>query len=116
MLTINVLNEDCLIAVFKFLDVESLTNVVTVDKVRHLAAARTVFKRKFVSDPTILDNSDQSTAENYLLCVTYFGDSLSKLSIKVPLAKERSILTAIHERCQQSLNELMFHFYDCDDS
>lgn len=115
MLTINVLNEDCLIAVFKFLDVESLTNVVTVDKVRHLAAARTVFMRKFASDPTILDSNDQSMAENYLLRLNYFGDYITDLTIKESLPKKRSIMTAIHDRCQQSLNKLMFH-YDSESS
>lgn len=113
MLTINVLNEDCLIAVFTFLDVESLTNVVTVDKVRHLAAAQTVYKRKFASGPTILDSNDQSMAENYLLRLNYFGDYITDLTIKVP--KKRSIMTAIHDRCQQSLNKLMFH-YDSESS
>lgn len=115
MLTIDVLNEDCLIAVFKYLDVESLTNVVTVNKDRHLAAAQTVFKTKFASEPTLLDSSDESMADNYLLRFNYFGDCITELSIKIPLPKLRSILTEIQEHCEQSLQELIFH-YDCDDS
>lgn len=108
MLTINVLNEDCLIAVFKYLDVESLTNIVTVDKIHHLAAARTVFKRKFTS--TCLDTNDESVAENLLRRLNYFGDYITELRVNVPLAKKRIILTSAIDCCRQSVNTLMFHY------
>ncbi len=116
MLTIDVLHHDCFIPVFMYLDFDSLINVVTVNKDQHLAAARTVYQRKFRSECVILDSSCASTVANYLLALNYFGDLMTKLTIKVPLPQMRSILKEIHDRCHESLNELKFWHADTTDN
>lgn len=112
MLTIDVLNLDCFIAVFKYLDLQSLVNVVTVNKDRYFSAAQFVFKTKFASDPTILGTSDESMVDDYLLRFKYFGDCITELNIKTSLPKLSLILTQINEHCKQSLKKLMFHYDD----
>lgn len=108
MLTLDVLDYDCLISVFMFLDVENLTNVVAVNEERYLAAAKVVFKRKFQHENTILDSNSTRVTTNYIIRLNYFGDLITKLSITVPLPQTHQILQAIHVNCRQSLSEFLF--------
>lgn len=108
-LTLDVLNYDCLISVFMFLDVETLANVVAAHKELYLDAAKTVFKRKFQNEITILDSSSTLLTTNYILRLQYFGEEIKKLIIKVPLPQMHQIFDAIHANCQQSLIEFGLH-------
>lgn len=108
MLTLDILDHDCLISVFMFLDVENLTNVAAVHEEQYLAAAQLVYKRKFRNDRMNLDGSITASLNR----LKFFGDSTTKVSIKVPLPQTHQILRAIREYCQESLTEFTFHHDD----
>lgn len=112
MLSIDVLNYDCLIHVFMFLDVENLTNMVTVNENLYLAAAKIVFKRKFQNEFTILDSSCERTTSNYISRLKYFGDLITKLHISLPLPQLQRILEAVNVNCKESLIEFGFHYFN----
>lgn len=111
MLTMDVLNDDCLMRVFDLLDIDDLTNVIETNPNRYLDAGRSVFKRKFQNNVTILGGSD-TIPTNYINRLNHFGDLFLKLRIHFPLPQINQILHAIGDNCKGTQTELEIYFSD----
>lgn len=112
------INDKCLIAIFKYLSMIDLVNIVEYDK-RFIEPAKDAFSQKFINSKVSVSNEYESKTEKTtfsLNLLNHFGDQITKL--KVVYGKKRKfnklLESTINAKCHKTLLEINFENADGD--